>query len=139
MNWKTKEGKLIPINELTNNHLINIWNMISKQVFRRSVKGIRANAESFLQGDMALLSVEEHFDEDGYSIDDYYNPYVYSLNPSLNVIYEEIVNRRRKLNVCLNKLSAAKKALKDYVDKCNARDNMDWLPFNNELFYHLKS
>ena len=128
--WKTKEGKFIPINELTDSHLVNIWNMISKRVFRRSVTEIRVTAEMFLQGDMGLLSVEEQFDEHGNSMDDYCNPHVYLLHPKLDAIYSEIVNRSLLLNVNLDKLSEAKKGLNDYIDKCNVRENMDWLPFN---------
>ena len=128
--WKTKGGELIPIKDLTNDHLFNIWNMIRGKVYRRSCGGLRADAERFLQGDMALHSIEEHFDDDGYSTDDE-NPYVYSLHLKFDDIYREVQNRLLIFGLDADELSAHRKRLKEYVDQCNARDNMDWLPLNN--------
>ena len=67
--WRTKDQQIIPIPELTDRHLFNIWNMIKGKIYIQRTASQRCQAESMLRGDMALHSVEEYFNEDGESLD----------------------------------------------------------------------
>ena len=96
--WTTKEGLRIWIPELEDNHLINIWRMIKDvriPLTVRDIKLLRCEAESVLQGDAALDSIAEHFDEYGNSNeeDEVIEGDIFINHPKYDYIKKEIEKR----------------------------------------------
>ena len=94
--WTTKEGLRIWIPELGDNHLINIWRMIKDIRILLNTQELRFYAESTLQGDAALDSVAEHFDEYGNSMDEYEDD-IFANHPKYDYIKKEMEKRNIKL------------------------------------------
>ena len=98
--WTTKEGLRIWIPELEDNHLINIWRMIKDMripLTIRDIKLLRYEAESVLQGEAALDSIAEHFDDYGDSMDEYGEEDIFINHPKYDYIKKEMEKRNIKL------------------------------------------
>lgn len=58
--WKTKDGRLIPIPELENEHLVNIIRMLDRNAERAAFNYvIRSSPLISMMGDMAQMAAED--------------------------------------------------------------------------------
>lgn len=62
--WITKDNRVIPVREMTDEHIVNTLAYFRKRVgrFRRREEAAGLAALAFLQGEMAIASVESQLD-----------------------------------------------------------------------------
>tara|TARA_Y100001951_G_C11081947_1_gene151852 strand:+ start:27 stop:392 length:366 start_codon:yes stop_codon:yes gene_type:complete len=90
--WTTREGLRIWVPELEDSHLKNIWNIIKDIQIPLNTAELRFEAESVLQGDAALDSIAEQFDENGMSMDEEEDD-VFATHPQYDHIKKEMKKR----------------------------------------------
>ena len=93
--WRTKDGRVVRIREMTDSHLKNTISLLERVVEQKRQQAIIAgyNALNFMQGEMAIFCMECDIAaiEDGSYDEDFQHP-------SLFYLQQEVLRRERKLN-----------------------------------------
>lgn len=94
--WTTKDGTQIPIRELTDEHLLNIYAYLLKRTDLSLNCAIHAGyqAQAMLNGEMACWCIEQDIQAMEEDRDGYYLEHFYAASHPLALDIEKEVNRR---------------------------------------------
>lgn len=93
--WTTKEGKQIPVCDLTDAHVANALRMLRRQALRRRLQELEAYGKMllFVKGEAASDSIESEMNRDAMMTDDEYLSFHV---PLYSAMQEELDKRQGK-------------------------------------------